>query len=112
MMNTLNKLWMVIDLQLPLVQSDMNTFLLQDGEITKEDLDSFNNATKLLYQAYDLIEKNENKAKELINQSLQILESIKPKKPFPPEMKIRFEELKESLKEIVSQNTTVTNVEK
>lgn len=105
MMNTLNKLWIVIDLQLPLVESDMNTFLLQDGEITKEDLDNFNNAAKIIFNAYELAEKNETKAKELISQALQILENIKPKKPFPPEMRIRFEELKQTLKEIVSQKS-------
>ncbi|AWR98292.1 hypothetical protein DFR86_08180 [Acidianus sulfidivorans JP7] len=100
----LNKLWMIIDLQLPLVKSDINTFLLQDGEITQDDLNNFNNAEKIILQAYEISETNPNKAKELVNQALQILENIKPKKPFPPEMRIRFEELKSSLKEILTEN--------
>ncbi|ARM77139.1 hypothetical protein B6F84_09495 [Acidianus manzaensis] len=108
----INKLWMVIDLQLPLVKSDMNTFLLQDGEITQDDLNNFNNAEKIIRQAYQISDSNESKAKDLIKDALQILDNIKPKKPFPPEMRIRFEELKASLKDILSENVSQSAVQK
>ncbi|MBB5253925.1 hypothetical protein [Sulfurisphaera ohwakuensis] len=90
-------LWKVIDNDIPLVNDDMHTFLIKDGEITEEDLKIWNDAVKKIKEAYKKLIFNENEAKSLLNSSLELLNSIKPKKPFPPEVRIRFEELKTSV---------------
>lgn len=100
----LHVLWRIVDLQLPLVKSDMETFLVKDGEVTEEDLKVFYEASELIKKAYYASEKNPNYAKSLVKEALDKLESIRPKKPFPPEMRIRFEELKASLREVLGEN--------
>lgn len=89
-------LWRVIDNDIPLVNDDMTTFLIKDGEITEEDLKNWNEAVKKIKNAYKVIQRKDE-AKSLLSSSLELLNSIKPKKPFPPEMRIRFEELKNSV---------------
>ncbi|AEE93969.1 conserved hypothetical protein [Acidianus hospitalis W1] len=100
----LDTLWRIIDLQLPLVKSDVETFLIKDGEITEDDLKIFNEASELIKKAYYSAEKDPNSARNLVKEALTKLESIKPKKPFPPEMRIRFDELKSSLMEVLGEN--------
>jgi len=90
-------LWRVVDNDIPLVNDDMTTFLIKDGEITEEDLKLWSEAVKKIKEAYRKIFSNENEAKTLLSSSLELLNSIKPKKPFPPEVRIRFEELKNSI---------------
>ena len=90
-------LWKVIDNDIPLVNDDMTTFLIKDGQVTEEDLKLWNDAVKKIKEAYKKIYSNEKEAQSLLNSSLELLNSIKPKKPFPPEVRIRFEELKNSL---------------
>ncbi len=102
--HVLDILWRIIDLQLPLVKSDMESFLVKDGEITEDDLKTFNEIVELIKKAYYNAEKDPNLSKNLVNEALTKLETIKPKKPFPPEMRIRFDELKSSLKEILGEN--------
>jgi len=90
-------LWKVIDNDIPLVNDDMTTFLIKDGEITEEDLKLWNDAVKKIKEAYKKIYSNENEAQSLLSSSLELLNSIKPRKPFPPEVRIRFEEVKNSI---------------
>jgi outer membrane protein TolC len=91
------KLWKAIDLEIPLVLTDMETFLVRDGEITEDDLKNTKLAFKKVREAYE----NEDNAIKLIQEAISILNSIKPKKPFPPEMRIRFEDLKKTLEECI-----------
>ncbi|MCI2414217.1 MAG: hypothetical protein MPF33_03020 [Candidatus Aramenus sp.] len=100
-MNVYEKLWTAIDLLIPLVTADMETFLVKNGEVTEEDLNNYRNAVKKVKEAYK--SSDINRSLQLVNEAVQILESIKPKKPFPPEMKIRFEELKDTLKSCVAE---------
>lgn len=90
-------LWKVIDNDIPLVNDDITTFLVRDGALSEEDLKTWNNAVKLIKDSFKKINNNESEAKSLLNKSLELLNSINPKKPFPPEMRIRFEELKTSV---------------
>lgn len=90
-------LWRVIDNDIPLVNDDMTTYLIKDGQIGEEDLKSWSEAVKKIKEAYKKISYNQNDAKSLLSSALELLNSIKPKKPFPPEIKIRFEELKNSV---------------
>lgn len=90
-------LWRVIDNDIPLVNDDITTFLIRDGEITQDDLKLWNDAVKKIKEAYKKIYSDEKEAQSLLSSSLELLNSIKPKKPFPPEMRIRFEELKASI---------------
>jgi len=90
-------LWKVIDNDIPLVNDDMTTFLIKDGQVTEEDLKLWNDAVKKIKEAYKKIYSNENEAQSLLNSSLELLNSIKPKKPFPPEVRIRFEDVKNSV---------------
>ncbi|BFH72759.1 hypothetical protein SJAV_07030 [Sulfurisphaera javensis] len=103
MMNeeVLSILWRVIDNDIPLVNDDMTTFLVKDGEITEEDLKIWNDAVKKIKEAYKKVNYNQNDAKSLLNSALELLNSIKPKKPFPPEVKIRFDELKNSVSKCI-----------
>nr|WP_155864371.1 hypothetical protein [Acidianus infernus] len=82
----------------------METFLIKDGEITEDDLKIFNEASELIKKAYYNAEKDPNSVINLVKEALTKLESIKPKKPFPPEMRIRFDELKSSLMEILGES--------
>ncbi|BDC19590.1 hypothetical protein [Acidianus sp. HS-5] len=100
----LDILWRIIDLQLPLVKSDMESFLVKDGEITEDDLKTFNEASELIKKAYNIAENDLNSSKNLLKEALSKLDAIKPKKPFPPEMRIRFDELKSSIHEILGEN--------
>ncbi len=100
------KLWTAIDLIIPLVTADMETFLVKDGEITEEDLNNYRTAIKKVKEAYKL--SDTNRSLQLISEAVQILDSIKPKKPFPPEMKIRFEELKDTLKSCLTEGKKET----
>ncbi|WP_369610959.1 hypothetical protein [Sulfurisphaera javensis] len=97
----LSILWRVIDNDIPLVNDDMTTFLVKDGEITEEDLKIWNDAVKKIKEAYKKVNYNQNDAKSLLNSALELLNSIKPKKPFPPEVKIRFDELKNSVSKCI-----------
>ncbi len=94
------KLWKAIDLEIPLVLTDMETFLVRDGEITEDDLKNAKLAAKKIREAYET--ENKDTSIKLIQEAISILNSLKPKKPFPPEMRIRFEDLKKTLEEIVN----------
>ncbi|AWR94262.1 hypothetical protein [Acidianus brierleyi] len=94
------KLWKAIDLEIPLVLTDMETFLVRDGEITEDDLKNAKLAAKKVRDAYEA--KNKDASIKLVQEAISILNSIKPKKPFPPEMKIRFEDLKKTLEECIN----------
>lgn len=94
------KLWKAIDLEIPLVLTDMETFLVRDGEITEDDLKNFKLAAKKVREAYET--ENKDVSIKLIQEAISVLNSIKPKKPFPPEMKIRFEDLKKTLEECIN----------
>ncbi|NON61890.1 hypothetical protein [Acidianus sp. RZ1] len=94
-------LWTIYDLQLPLVEIDFSTYLLKEGYISQEDIENFNKAKALVRESYYLNRSNEVQIIEKLKEALSLLESIKPKKPFPPEMKIRFEELKRAIKEVL-----------
>jgi hypothetical protein len=41
---------------------------------------------------------------QIVSKSLELLNSITPRKPMPPEMKIRFEDLKRNLELIMKIN--------
>lgn len=94
------KLWKAIDLEIPLVLTDMETFLVRDGEITEDDLKNFKLAAKKVREAYET--ENKDVSIKLVQEAISVLNSIKPKKPFPPEMKIRFEDLKKTLEECIN----------
>ncbi|ABP94426.1 hypothetical protein [Metallosphaera sedula] len=94
----MSKVWKLIDLQLPLVVTDAETYLVREGNLTQEDYEKLKNSTKSIkisYYSGDL-----NKLKTSLKEALNQLKTIQPKKPFPPEMKARFDAVIKTLSEL------------
>ncbi|BCS92255.1 hypothetical protein [Metallosphaera javensis (ex Sakai et al. 2022)] len=94
----ISKVWKLIDLQLPLVVTDAETYLVREGNITQEDYEKIKNVARSIKSSYysgDL-----NKLKTSLKEALNQLKSIQPKKPFPPEMKARFDGVIKTLTEL------------
>ncbi len=99
-----NVLWKVLNNEAPLVDADIKMYHIKEGILTEDDLKKWREAIRLIREAYHDAYKNENVAVEKARKSLEIINSISPKKPMPPEMKIRFEDLKRNLELIVKIN--------
>jgi len=52
MADIVSKLWTLIDLQIPLVTTDMETYLLKEGIFTQDDLNKFKEISKSIKRAY------------------------------------------------------------
>jgi|GEM_PF-321640 hypothetical protein len=94
-------LWRLINNNIPLVDDDFSTYLLKDGTISEEDLKAWKESTRLIYQAYNKLDKSRSESLTLLSSALEKLNSIKPKKPLPPDAKIRFEEVKNNVTKVV-----------
>ncbi len=99
-----NILWKIIDNEAPLVDSDIIMYHIKEGILTEEDAKKWKEALRLLREAYYDSYKNEKVAIEKSLKALEIINSIVPKKPMPPEMKIRFEDLKKNVELITKLN--------
>jgi len=95
-------LWRLIDNDIPLSDDDFRTYLVKDGIITEEDLKVWNEAVKKVKEAYKKLTAT-HIAVKLLNESLNLLNSINPKKPFPPDTKVRFEEVKQNIKKVIEE---------
>ena len=95
-------LWRLIDNDIPLANDDFTTYLIKDGAITEEDLKAWIEATKKVKEAYKQL-PNEALSLNLLNEALNVLNSISPKKPFPPDTKVRFEEVKQNIKKAIEE---------
>lgn len=95
-------LWRLIDNDIPLSDDDFRTYLVKDGTITEEDLKVWNEAVKKVKEAYKKLTATQMAVK-LLNESLSLLNSINPKKPFPPDTKVRFEEVKQNIKKVIEE---------
>ncbi|MCY0849878.1 hypothetical protein [Sulfuracidifex metallicus] len=94
----ISKVWKLIDLQLPLVVTDVETYLVKEGNLTQEDNEKLKGAVKSIkisYYSGDL-----NKLQISLKEALNQIKSIQPKKPFPPEMKARFDAVIKTLTEL------------
>ncbi|AWR99255.1 hypothetical protein [Metallosphaera hakonensis] len=100
----ISKVWKLIDLQFPLIVADMETYLLREGNISQEDYNKIKSIIKSVKNAY--YSSDFNKLKIYLKDGLEQLKSIQPKKPFPPEMKARFDEVIKTMTELISQSAT------
>ncbi|WP_338599232.1 hypothetical protein V6M85_09530 [Sulfolobus tengchongensis] len=99
-----NVLWKVVNNEAPLVEDDIKLYHIKEGILTDDDFKKWREAVRLLREAYYNSYKNKREAIEKVKQSLDLINSINPKKPMPPEMKIRFEDLKKNLELILKTN--------
>jgi hypothetical protein len=102
MADIVSKLWTLIDLQIPLVTTDMETYLLKEGIFTQDDLNKFKEISKSIKRAYYALQRDPEDAIKTLKKALEELKTIQPKKPMPPEMKIRFEAIMRALVEATS----------
>ncbi len=108
-MTTLNEtLWEVINNLVPLFQDDIDTFLTKEGYIIEEDKGKWNDAVKLIKEAYRNSFSSDAGAIEYVKKALNELAGISPKKPLPPEMKTRFEEIKTYLSSVLPKEISST----
>lgn len=101
MIDIKNILWKVLNNEASLVEDDIKLYHLKEGILTEEDLKKWKEVVRLLREAYYASYKNQKEAIQKVTKSLEIINTITPKKPMPPEMKIRFEDLRKNL-EIIS----------
>ncbi|MEL9970638.1 MAG: hypothetical protein QXR57_00230 [Metallosphaera sp.] len=102
----ISKVWKLIDLQFPLLMEDLNSFLLKEGNISQEDYEKVKKviaSVKLSYYSGDF-----NKLRMSLKDGLNQLKSVQVKKPFPPEMKIRFDSVIKTISELVEGDKAVT----
>lgn len=100
-----NKLWTAFDLQIPLILEDFDTYLLREGVFSEEDYKKVINARKLLKEVIDQMYNKkasnvDEVVKKRVDEVLNLISSLQPKKPLPPEMKRRIEDLKQNLEYI------------
>jgi len=100
-----NKLWTAFDLQIPLILEDFDTYLLREGVFSEEDYKKVINARKLLKEIIDRMYSKkasnvDEVVKKRVDEVLNLISSLQPKKPLPPEMKRRIEDLKQNLEYI------------
>lgn len=93
-MTSLNEtLWEVINNLIPLFQDDVDTFLTKEGYISEEDRGKWNNAVRIIKEAYRKSFSSNSEAIEDVKKALNELAGISPKKPLPPEMKLGLRKL-------------------
>jgi len=98
-------LWEVINNMVPLFQDDLDTFLLKEGYLTDEDRNKWNNAVRLIKDAYRKSFSSVTAALEDVRRAQEIIQGITPKKPLPPEMKTRLDEIISYLSSMFVQET-------
>jgi len=99
-----NILWKVLNNEVPLVNDDVKMYHTKEGILTEEDLKKWREFIRLIREAYNKVYKDKKEAIQIVSKSLELLNSITPRKPMPPEMKIRFEDLKRNLELIMKIN--------
>lgn len=99
-----NILWKVLNNEIPLVNDDVKMYHIKEGILTEEDLKKWREFIRLIREAYNKVYKDKKEAIQIVSKSLELLNSITPKKQMPPEMKIRFEDLKRNLELIMKIN--------
>ncbi|BCU66573.1 hypothetical protein HS7_00100 [Sulfolobales archaeon HS-7] len=103
MENAVKSLWKAYDLLLPLVNTDITTYLVKEGFYTEDDVKVWNEAKRHIVSAYKLV-FTKGKFKDEVEKAIGALDNLKPKKPLPPEMKERMDSLISSLKESIARN--------
>ncbi len=99
-----NILWKVLNNEVPLVNDDVKMYHIKEGILTEEDLKKWREFIRLIREAYNKVYKDKKEAIQIVSKSLELLNSITPRKLMPPEMKIRFEDLKRNLELIMKIN--------
>ncbi|MUN29395.1 hypothetical protein [Sulfuracidifex metallicus] len=97
------KLWEILNNMIPLFQDDIDTFLVKEGYLTEEDVKKWNDIVKLIKEAYKKSFSSPNECLEKVKNATELLSSISTKKPLPPEMKTRLEEIKGYLYSLLPQ---------
>ncbi|QKR00053.1 hypothetical protein GWK48_06405 [Metallosphaera tengchongensis] len=100
----ISKVWKLLDLQFPLVITDMETYLVKEGFFTNEDYEKLKSIEKTVKKEY--YDGKHSKLVNSIKNGLEQLKSIQPKKPMPPEMKIRFESLVKTMEDLAKSSET------
>lgn len=94
-------LWRLYDMQVPLFDIDMETFLKREGIVDDEGMRKWGDFKKAVKECY---EKGFSKGdfKTSASKALEIIKSINFLKPLPPEMEIRKKDIISSLERLIS----------